>query len=98
MVQVETDLESTQTYTDATPYLRLWAAVMTLRVKDYKSREPSNRDKARAWVSSSSELVGSFVWACHILGYDPRRVRAKLEKLRWNNDTTTQCESGSTQV
>lgn len=51
---------------------RLWASVFRVGVED----AVNNTYNARYWLDSNDHHVGSFVWLCHIFGYDPDYIRS----------------------
>lgn len=36
--------------------------------------------KAKRWIYSDDEHVGSFVWICHVLGFNPDGVRYGIQR------------------
>lgn len=75
------------------PEERLAVAILICAVQDlltnygrkYSSGGvPSMLDRrtARLWLASDSEAVFSFKHVCEILGYDVRKVRSKINKMK----------------
>jgi len=58
---------------------RLWAAVLDQAVKEARAgKQYMLVDKARAWLESESQEVGSFLWICLVLNLDPQSIRSCL--------------------
>lgn len=53
------------------PYLRLWIAVLNKGLQDYYS----GRDGG--WLGSDKNEIGSFVWLCELIDWDPDVIRRK---------------------
>lgn len=60
-------------------HLALWAAVLERAIDDLQSNNRLDRDDAYGWFNRMEEDgVGSFVWVCSVLNYDPPRTRRKI--------------------
>jgi hypothetical protein len=66
------------------PEAELWTAVMVQAIDDLDRRTLSSsisaQHSAREWFASESDVVGSFVWACHVINVDPDFIRSRLVK------------------
>jgi hypothetical protein len=83
------------------PELKLWAAVLAQAVTDFlrpngvkydrTARRRSDRliEEAREWISSESRQVGSFIWTCELLGFEPSAVRERLSALACARSSTS---------
>ncbi|MBW1701173.1 MAG: hypothetical protein JRJ11_02940 [Deltaproteobacteria bacterium] len=64
--------------------MTLWAAVLKQAIKDanahpqcYEDYQPNIQGhikSAREWFKSSNTGIGSFLWVCNVLGFDPKRL------------------------
>ncbi|UCF82980.1 MAG: hypothetical protein JSV50_17610 [Desulfobacteraceae bacterium] len=72
----------------AEAYKRLWAAVLEQAIKDVQGDERAHRGKVRsifsegawAWFRSESQEVGSFLWTCNMLGFEPDFILSLLTR------------------
>ena len=72
----------------AEAYKRLWAAVLEQAIKDVQGDERARRGKVRsifsegawAWFRSESQEVGSFLWTCNMLGFEPDFIVSLLTR------------------
>ena len=67
-------------------YKTLWAAVLWQAVSDVVRLATAKRPHAqeiaqqtRAWIDDpANDNVGSFIWVCSVLDFDPKRVRPRI--------------------
>lgn len=59
------------------PERKLWAHVLLQAVADLSGHDPIARP-ARAWITSTNDSIGSFIWICHQLALDPAAVRKRV--------------------
>jgi len=60
-------------------YTRLWAAVLEQAIKDVQGDARAHKGKVRSifsdgawtWFRSESQEIGSFLWTCNMLGFEP---------------------------
>lgn len=79
------------------PYIRLWAMVMALAVKDARNYIRRNKlhqmphpgsiasseiASAFIWLLSEERYPGGFLWACDLFDLNPQFVREQLLKAR----------------
>ena len=72
----------------AEAYKRLWAAVLEQAIKDVQGDARARRGKVRsifsegawAWFRSESQEVGSFLWTCNMLGFEPDFIVSLLTR------------------
>ena len=59
---------------------RLWHAVLDRAIRDMVDPRTRFRDREEAleWFESERQEVGSFLWVCNILGFNPGTVRTRL--------------------
>jgi hypothetical protein len=59
---------------------RLWHAVLDRAIRDLVDPRTKfkDREEAREWFQSERQEVGSFLWVCNILGFNPGTVRTRL--------------------
>jgi hypothetical protein len=62
------------------PEAELWTEVIRQAIKDLSSQQPSNQQCALLWFNSSSDAVGTFIWACHVINIEPSCVRSALQE------------------
>ena len=63
------------------PEQTLWSSVLSLAIQDLSG--PGLVAKpARAWLTSRSTSLGSFIWICDQLGLDPAAVRQNVLRRR----------------
>jgi hypothetical protein len=68
------------------PEIILWSRVLLqaiwdvagIKLKLPKSEVPRLQRTTRAWFSSTSDSLGSFIWICNILSLDPDSVRKRV--------------------
>jgi len=60
------------------PYYRLWFAVLERALQDLCERNPSIRRDAELWFKSDRRGVGSFLWVCELLDFNPQWLRKRL--------------------
>jgi hypothetical protein len=60
--------------------IRLWHAVLDRAIRDMVDPRTKfkDREEARQWFQSERQEVGSFLWVCNILGFNPGTVRSRL--------------------
>lgn len=71
-------------FTDATcrmlPEAELWTAVIQQAIQDISSPDSYEQESARSWFNSSTDAVGSFIWACNVIDIEPSFIRTSLQK------------------
>jgi hypothetical protein len=59
------------------PHRNLWAAVLQQAIEDV-AKKNGKSGTAREWFESSRDGVGSFLWVCGVLDFDPEQIGKKL--------------------
>lgn len=69
--------------------LEQWAGVMERRVQAAVQTEDAYAEAARKahqsaceWINGEAKAIGSFRWACDLLGLEPDAVRRSIAKRR----------------
>lgn len=91
---IEPDVDSAmdmEGWNEGTPYIRLWAIVLTTGIRDYCAA----LDKCYAhehpwitWLRSDLNSPGSYVWICELLDICPDKTRAHING-RWKEIAST---------
>ena len=58
------------------PELNLWSAVLERAIKDWHKLK--YRWELRQYFTSPSRGIGSFLWICELLGFNPEQIRVRL--------------------
>lgn len=77
----------------------LWTAVLDQAVRDAQGSVTTyiQRESARAWLRSANQDVGSFLWVCSILDFDPHLFRNRLaEKENATTGSASRLQVGTT--
>ncbi len=69
-------------------YTRLWAAVLEQAIKDVQGDARAHKGKVRSifsegawtWFRSESQEIGSFLWTCNMLGFEPDFILTLVTK------------------
>lgn len=61
------------------PEAGLWAAVFELAVADCRGRCEKKKRAALAWIESTRQGEGSFLWVCDVIGLDAGAVRGRVK-------------------
>lgn len=62
------------------PEADLWTEVIRQAIKDLSSQHSPDQEFACLWFNSPSDVVGSFIWACHVINIEPSFIRSALQK------------------
>ena len=62
------------------PEADLWTEVIRQAIKDLSSPYSPDQEFACLWFNSPSDVVGSFIWACHVINIEPSFIRSALLK------------------
>jgi hypothetical protein len=62
------------------PEADLWTEVIRQAIKDLSAPHSPDQEFACLWFNSPSDVVGSFIWACHVINIEPSFIRSALQK------------------
>ena len=63
------------------PERRLWQRSLELALEDIRTGSELKRRRAREWVESNEQHVGSFLFVCQVLGISPSWTRKKADAV-----------------